>query len=330
MDLYSSSLAESFFQAARWLDLCGRNHITGNPSKFSLGEIETDFTAFHLSETSVGPCESFLSAIRNFPVPKNITDVRSFFGLVNQVSYAFASNSTMAPFRAFLKPSVVFKWTPELQDAFEAAKAFIIEEVKVGVEIFDMKLPTCLVTDWSKEGTGFWLYQKHCKCPPPPKPFCCKEGWRTVLVGSKFTSPAESRYAPVEGEALAVVEGLNKAKHFVIGCPDLIVVVDHKPLLKIFGDRHLDDIPNPRLLNLKEKTLRFLFTVIHISLTCMNFTQNLRQSSFPEKNGRLIFGSSLFNDILLVALDRCPELTVSRLKRVSGIPPQWLLQPPTP
>ena len=70
MDLHSSSLAESFFQAARWLDLCGRNHITGNPSKFSLGEIETDFTAFHLSETSVGPCESFLSAIRNFPVPK--------------------------------------------------------------------------------------------------------------------------------------------------------------------------------------------------------------------------------------------------------------------
>ena len=72
-------------------------------------------------------------------------------------------------------------------------------------------------------------------------------------MGSRFTSGAESRYAPIEGEALAVVDALKKARHFVLGCSDLIVAVDHKPLLKIFGDRSLEDIPNPRLLNLKEK-----------------------------------------------------------------------------
>ena len=264
LDTYSESLSESFFQAAKWLDLCGNNHITGNPSKFSMGEIETDFTAFRLGETTVGPCRSFLEAIHEFPTPKNITDVRSFFGLVNQVSYAFASNQKMAPFRDFLKPSVPFAWTPELEKLFQEAKMMIINEVKLGVQIFDKNKPTCLVTDWSTEGTGFWLYQKHCQCPPPHKPFCCKEGWKTVLVGSRFTSPAESRYAPIEGEALAIVEGLNKAKHFVIGCPNLIVAVDHKPLLKVFGDRHLDDIPNPRLRNLKEKSLRYKFSVVYI------------------------------------------------------------------
>ncbi len=31
-----------------------------------------------------------------------------------------------------------------------------------------------------------------------------------------------------------------------------IVVVGHKPLLKLLGDRALDEIPNPRLRNLKE------------------------------------------------------------------------------
>ena len=31
----------------------------------------------------------------------------------------------------------------------------------------------------------------------------------------------------------------------------LIVLVDHKPLLKILGDRELADIENPRILNLK-------------------------------------------------------------------------------
>ncbi|CAL4111798.1 unnamed protein product, partial [Meganyctiphanes norvegica] len=41
-------------------------------------------------------------------------------------------------------------------------------------------------------------------------------------------------------------------------------ILDHKPLLKIFGDRCLEDIPNPRLRNLKEKTLSYRFQMIHI------------------------------------------------------------------
>ena len=50
----------------------------------------------------------------------------------------------------------------------------------------------------------------------------------------------------------------------MLGCEDLIVAVDHKPLLKIFGDRSLEDIPNSRLRNLKEKTLRHRFRVTHV------------------------------------------------------------------
>ena len=40
--------------------------------------------------------------------------------------------------------------------------------------------------------------------------------------------------------------------------------MDHKPLLKLFGDRSLGDISNSRLRNLKEKTLRYRFQMIHI------------------------------------------------------------------
>ena len=64
-----------------------------------------------------------------------------------------------------------------------------------------------------------------------------------TLVGSRFTHAAESRYAPVEGEALAVADALDKARYLVLGCRDLILAVDHKPLLKFLGDRALDDIP---------------------------------------------------------------------------------------
>jgi len=84
-------------------------------------------------------------------------------------------------------------------------------------------------------------------------------GWQTALVGSCFTQSNEANYAPVEGKALAVIDGLHNVSFFVLGCKELIVAVDDKPLLKIFGDRSLNDIEKPRLRNLKEKTLQFQF-----------------------------------------------------------------------
>ena len=109
-----------------------------------------------------------------------------------------------------------------------------------------------------------WLYfEQRCDCAGV-RPFCCKSGWKVVLVGSRFTHGAGSRYAPIEGEALAVVDALDKARHFTLGCSDLMVEVDHTPLLKVLGDRAFDDIPNPRLRNIKEKSLRYRFRVLHI------------------------------------------------------------------
>ena len=63
---------------------------------------------------------------------------------------------------------------------------------------------------------------------------------------------------------MAVADALNKARYFVLGCESLTLALDHKPLLKFFGDRSLDEISNTRLRNLKEKTLGYRFRVIHI------------------------------------------------------------------
>ena len=85
-----------------------------------------------------------------------------------------------------------------------------------------------------------------------------------VLCNSRYTSPAESRYSPVEGECLAVAWSLKKAKYFVLGCENLVVAVDHKPLLGVLGDKDLEDIENTRLANLKEKTFRYRFSMVHV------------------------------------------------------------------
>lgn len=261
--LWSDSIQEAFSHAVNWLDLCGKNGITLNPDKFTFSKPTVQFAGFEITPTNVRPCPQYLEAIRNFPTPTSITDIRSWFGLVNQVSYAFASAQRMSPFRDLLKPGIQFHWTDELDHLFQESKQIIIGEIHEGVRIFDKSKPTCLATDWSRDGIGFFLLQKHCTCSPV-KPLCCKDGWKIVLVGSRFTSAAESRYAPIEGEALAVVYALEKARHFVLGCSDLIISVDHKPLLKVFGDRCLEDINNPRLLNLKEKTLQYRFRIVHV------------------------------------------------------------------
>jgi hypothetical protein len=75
------------------------------------------------------------------------------------------------------------------------------------------------------------------------------------LAGSRFLTPAEKNYAPVEGEALAVAWALGQTKFFTMGCNDLLIIVDHKPLVKILGDRRMDEIENPQLFRLKMKTL---------------------------------------------------------------------------
>ena len=68
----------------------------------------------------------------------------------------------------------------------------------------------------------------------------------------------------MEGEALAVAWALHKTRHFTLGNEKLTVAVDHKPLLKILGDRELADIDNPRILNFKQKTLCWRLEVVHV------------------------------------------------------------------
>ena len=68
------------------------------------------------------PCPRMLQAIEGFPTPRNLTDVRSWLGLLNQVSYAFASADYMQPYRDLLKPGQAFTWTDELDLLFRQSK----------------------------------------------------------------------------------------------------------------------------------------------------------------------------------------------------------------
>lgn len=94
------------------------------------------FTSFEITNDTVRPCRKYLDAIRDFPTPANITDVRSWFGLINQASYAFAATERMLPFRQLLKPGAPFV-SDNLNNQFEESKSLIIDEIEEGIRIFD-------------------------------------------------------------------------------------------------------------------------------------------------------------------------------------------------
>ena len=186
--------------------------------------------------------------------------MRSWFGLVNQVSNYAQLRDIMAPFRIFLKKNQRFFWNNEFDKIFQSSKSAITRMIEKGVQIFDITKPTCLRPDWSSRGIGYFLLQKSCACETDI-PSCCQDGWTTTLAGSRFLSDTEKRYAAIEGEALAVAWGLEQTKYFTQGCSNLTVVTDHKPLVKIFGDRTLDEIANTRLFRLKQRTLTWKFRI---------------------------------------------------------------------
>ena len=163
--MWAGTIEECFFQACQWLDLCGRNGITLSPEKFSFAQDTVEFAGFKITPNEVKPCNRYLDAIHQFPTPQNITDIRSWFGLVNQVSYYTSMTDKMRPFRDLLKPKMAFYWDQQLQQLFSESKQHIVEVIKQGVRIFEKRRKTCLATDWSKDGIGFFLLQKHCTCP---------------------------------------------------------------------------------------------------------------------------------------------------------------------
>jgi len=258
--LHDTDTETHWWRAIEFIELCGRAGIVLNPEKFQFSEQTVDFAGFRITKETVEPLPKYIEAIKSFPTPENTTDIRSWFGLVNQVSHYAQLRQLMEPFRAFLSPKTKFVWNEELGRVFQESKDKIVEAILEGVQIFDVTRRTCLRTDWSKKGIGYLLAQQHCECKLASYG-CCPDGWRITLAGSRFLSPTEMNYAPIEGEALAVAWGLEQTKFFTMGCNNLLVIVDHKPLTKIFGDRRLDEIDNPRLFRMKRRTLMWHFDI---------------------------------------------------------------------
>ena len=87
-------------------------------------------------------------------------------------------------------------------------------------------------------------------------------------MSSRFNNDAQSRYSPIEGEALSVYWATSKADYFIYGCDKLYIGVDHKPLLAFFrkvDPKPLDHIVNKHLIKYVSEINSLRFKIFHIS-----------------------------------------------------------------
>ena len=178
---------------------------------------KSDIAGFMLSSEGYQVDAAITEAISEFPTPSDHTELRSFCGLVNQL--ASGTNriaELMSPLRPLLSTKNEFVWSADHALAFSKVKEQLVTSPVLA--FFDLKKPTRLCTDASRQGLGFVLQQQS----TPGQ-------WTLVQAGSRFLSSAESRYAIIELEMLAVAWAVMKCKMFLAGLQHFKIITDHSP-----------------------------------------------------------------------------------------------------
>jgi hypothetical protein len=96
--------------------------------------------------------------IRQYPIPKNCTDVRSFYGLLNYCRDFLPGLSTISgPLTDLTKKYAPFIWTNTHQQAFDRIKELVANAIEVAIP--DPELSYVMQSDASDVGLGATLLQ---------------------------------------------------------------------------------------------------------------------------------------------------------------------------
>ncbi|UYV80142.1 K02A2.6-like, partial [Cordylochernes scorpioides] len=184
---------------------------------------EIEYLGHLVTEEGIRPLDHKVQAIQKAKTPTNISELRSFLGLVNFYG-KFIPNlpELLKPLHELLHKKRPWVWTKECGEAIDKCKNSITSE-RVLVP-YDATLPLCLATDASQIGVGAVLSH-------------IIEGQeRPIMFASRTLSEAEQNYSQIEKEALAIIYGVTKFHQFIYG-RKFILITDHKPLVTILGSR---------------------------------------------------------------------------------------------
>ena len=176
-------------------------------------------------------------------MPSTKQELQSFLGMVNYLSsYIHHVPDLTSNLRNILKKDSLFQWKTH-ETEFQMLKKAISKDVNL--QYFNPKKPMVLQVDASQVGLGAALLQDS----------------KVIAYASRSLTPAETRYANIECEMLAVVFGCLKFHHYLYG-RSFVCNSDHQPLENIHL-KHLSDAP-PRLQRLLLKLQPYDITIKYL------------------------------------------------------------------
>ncbi|XP_057195726.1 uncharacterized protein LOC130557734 [Triplophysa rosa] len=202
----------------RVFDELRRAGLTANPKKCHLGLSEAKFLGYQIGRGLIRPQEKKVEAVRSAARPTTKTQVRAFLGLAGYYRCFIPHFSSIAsPLTDLTKKGQpeTLVWTAKAEAAFRDLKRALTSSPVLYAPDFGCQF--ILQTDASDTGLGAVLSQ-------------VLEGEEhPVTYISRKLSPAETRYAAVEKEALAVKWAVLELRYYLLG-RSFTLITDHAPL----------------------------------------------------------------------------------------------------
>lgn len=220
-------------------------NVKFNWNKIQFRKKEVLFLGHVISENGIGCDKNRLKGIEDLGAPKCKKDLQRLMGFINYLrEYIPNLASVSTPLRELMKNSVVFDWLPLHDKCMNYIKKLIIESPLL--KPFNEKEMITLQTDASKNGLGCTLLQDK----------------RPVCFASRSLTDAETRYAQIEKEMLAVVFACQKFHSYIYG-RNVEIVTDHKPLLGIMK-KDYNKIPSSKLQRMKLRLEKYRLTFTYL------------------------------------------------------------------
>ena len=217
------------------------------PSKCAFMQREVAFLGHRIGADGLRVAPDKISAVQQWPTPRNVTDVRSFTGLTNFYRRFVKDYSRIAlPLTELTKESVPWQWGAEQQQAFDALKAALCSPPVLLVP--DQSKPFVLNTDACKYAIGGTLQQDH------------GNGLQPVAYFSAKMSDAERNYDVREKEFMALFKACQHWRHYLHGTQPFTLLTDHDSLKYHKTMPHLSE----RLARWIEKMAEFDYKLQYI------------------------------------------------------------------
>ena len=192
--------------------------------KCSFMQDSVEYLGHMISSEGIQAIPEKVKAIVDAPHPKNVTELRSFLGLLNYYGKFIPNLATILhPLNDLLKANTHWKWSDECKKAFQEAKDKLTSSQLL--THYDPRLTLKMAADASAYGVGAVI--SHILPNGEERP---------IAFASRTLTSAESNYAQIEKEALALVFGVRKFHQYLFG-RKFTLVTDHKPLMAILGPK---------------------------------------------------------------------------------------------